>query len=127
MSHINLGSLSVSEETKVEISTPNERDVVNMLTKKMGLPMAEIEETEVGEEQEKEVKKQSNEMFSEWSAYDAVACNDTSQPGIEMDLKVTQWACTTCTFINTKEHANVCEVCGVARKSDTGCEVRELS
>ena len=77
MSHINLGSLSVSEETKVEISTPNERDVVNMLTKKMGLPMAEIEETEVGEEQEKEVNEINVEVNNELRKHqNVIMCDD---------------------------------------------------
>jgi len=35
MAHIKLGSLSLSEETKMEISTPNEREVMRALTRKI--------------------------------------------------------------------------------------------
>jgi hypothetical protein len=91
--HINLGSLH--EEEKVELDTPDQKQIARALSG--GSNVTDF----------------SGDGFaSSYAGYD----NITRLEASPAKLAKNQWVCTTCTVVNEKQHAWVCECCGAQRK-----------
>jgi len=107
MTHIRLGGdLRMSEEEKVEISTPNERQMRQIVNKLAGITATSCPSSTGAASGDS--NKSKFEMFSEWNN-ELVTMNEVEK------IEAYQWNCITCTFVNDKQHALVCEMCGVAK------------
>jgi hypothetical protein len=131
MTHIKLGDLELKEEEeKTELDTPNEKKLVMKLTKKMS-GGGSFEEGLKPDDETKMSKEKGatrgkgifEDMYGSWNDYEHVSKVEARRSPEK--IQAHQWVCRTCTLVNDKEHALVCEACGSARKDQSAEEKNE--
>ena len=102
MHDIHLGELA--EESKVELDTPDQRKIAHSLSGGMASGRTSaLYEDDIDDD----------DSYAQWAQYETV----TKLSASPQKLRSNEWVCNTCTVVNTKKHAWVCECCGTGRPS----------
>ena len=130
MAHIRHGSLA-REDEKTEIDTPSEASVVNDMCGGRYARKSQSSSSDETHESDDNFSSSldsaaaaaaakrisDDDEYSQWAAYDHVIFHTVpAGPAKAVNLKANEWRCDTCTLVNAKEFAWVCEACGTARK-----------